>query len=86
VHKPQEQNVQNPNHHIPQTKTSIQRENETKSQNGKNAERIVRNKLKKIYASLRWTSENSDIPDERNNSTIYDMEYLHDENKVFVRS
>lgn len=82
--KPQQQKVLNPSQQIPQTKTSIQRDNVTKSRNGKEAERIVRNKLKEIYSSLRWTSENSDIPDERNNSSIYDMEYLHEGNKVFV--
>ena len=84
VNKPQQQKVLNPNGQRPQTKTSIQRDNATKSQNGKEAERIVRNKLKEIYPSLRWTSENSDIPDERNNSTIYDMEYLHHGEKIYV--
>lgn len=68
----------------PQTRSKIERSNATKSENGKEAERIVRNKLKGIYNTLRWTSENSDIPSERNQSSIYDMEYKRDRKIVYV--
>ncbi|MNW40671.1 hypothetical protein D3C74_177880 [compost metagenome] len=44
----------------------------------------MRNKLKDIYDTLKWTSENSDIPAERNQSSIYDMEYQRDGKIVYV--
>ncbi|MGE8205830.1 protein NO VEIN domain-containing protein [Heyndrickxia sp. NPDC080065] len=68
----------------PQTRSSIDRSEVTKSKNGKYAERLVRNKLKDIYDTLRWTSENSEIPAERNQSSIYDMEYQRDGKNVYV--
>ncbi|MCF6139085.1 sacsin N-terminal ATP-binding-like domain-containing protein [Pseudalkalibacillus berkeleyi] len=68
----------------PQTRSSIERSDVTKSKNGKDAEKLVRNKLKGIYDTLRWTSENSDIPAERNQSSIYDMEYQKDGKTVYV--
>lgn len=68
----------------PQTRSSIEKSEVTKSKNGKHAERLVRNKLKGIYDTLRWTSESSDIPAERNHSSIYDMEYQRDGKTVYV--
>jgi Domain of unknown function (DUF3883) len=73
-----------PSHTKPQTRSSIERSESTKCKNGKNAERLVRNKLKGIYDTLRWTSENSDIPAERNQSSIYDMEYKREGKTVYV--
>lgn len=67
-----------------QTRTSIERREITKCTNGKEAERLVHNKLKEIYITLTWTSENSDIPAERNQSSIYDMEYQRDGKTVYV--
>ncbi|OMD89327.1 hypothetical protein BSK49_13160 [Paenibacillus odorifer] len=66
------------------TRSSIERSEGTKCKNGKDAERLVRNKLKGTYDTLRWTSENSDIPAERNQSSIYDMEYLREGKTVYV--
>jgi hypothetical protein len=80
---PNEKNT-NHNHSRPQTRSSIEKSENSKSKNGKDAEQIGWMKLKEIYPSLRWTSENSDIPAERNTSTIYDMEYLNNEKKYFV--
>ncbi|WP_010253524.1 sacsin N-terminal ATP-binding-like domain-containing protein [Treponema primitia] len=80
---PQE-NAANHNHGRPHTRSSIEKSDNSKSKNGKDAERVVWKKLKEIYSSLRWTSENSDIPAERNNSSIYDMEYLNNGKKYFV--
>ncbi|MEC2158007.1 sacsin N-terminal ATP-binding-like domain-containing protein [Virgibacillus halodenitrificans] len=71
-------------HIKPQTRSSIERTEVTKSNNGKDAERLVCNKLKGIYHTLRWTSENSEIPAERNQSSIYDMEYQRDGKTVYV--
>ncbi|GED30264.1 DUF3883 domain-containing protein [Brevibacillus centrosporus] len=68
----------------PQTRSSIERSEASKGKNGKDAEKLVRNKLKGIYDTLRWTSENSDIPAERNQSSIYDMEYQRDGKIVYV--
>jgi hypothetical protein len=68
----------------PYTRSSIEKRNKTKDKTGKTAEKMVRDKLKTIIPSLRWTSENSDIPSERNTSTLYDMEYLKDGQKLFV--
>jgi hypothetical protein len=73
-----------PTHIKPQTRSSIDRSEVTKSKNGKDAERLVCNKLKGIYDTLRWTSENSEIPAERNQSSIYDMEYQRDGKTVYV--
>jgi hypothetical protein len=81
--KPKEKTNQ-PTHIKPQTRSSIERSEVTKSKNGKDAERLVHNKLKGIYDTLRWTSENSDIPAERNQSSIYDMEYQRDGKTVYV--
>lgn len=66
------------------TKSSIDRENKIKEKNGKYAEKLVRDKLIVKIPSLKWTSENSDIPSERNTSAIYDMEYLKDGQKYFI--
>lgn len=66
------------------TKSSIEKENRNKNDIGSQAERLVRNKLINLLPSLRWTSENSDIPEERNSSTIYDMEYWKDDSKYFI--
>lgn len=68
----------------PHTKTSIKKENETKSMNGKYAEKLVYEKFKNELERLRWTSESSDIPSERNLSSIYDMEYYKDDQKCFI--
>ena len=73
-----------PTHTKSQTKSSIEKSEITKSRNGKDAEKLVRNKLKGIYDTLRWTSENSDIPAERNQSSIYDMKYQSDGKIVYV--
>jgi hypothetical protein len=73
-----------PSHIKPQTRSLIDRSEATKSKNGKDAERLVRNKLKGIYDTLRWTSENSEIPAERNQSSIYDMEYQRDRKTIYV--
>lgn len=58
------------------TKSAIDKENKTKEKNGKSAEKIVREKLILSIPSLKWTSENSDVPSERNTSNNYDMEYF----------
>ena len=34
--------------------------------------------------SLRWTSENSNIPSERNTSALYDMEYMSEGHKNYI--
>lgn len=73
-----------PTHTKSQTRSSIERGEDTKCNNGKRAERLVRNKLKGNYDTLRWTSENSDIPAERNQSSIYDMEYKREGKTVYV--
>lgn len=77
-------NANQSSHIKPQTRSSIERSEVTKSKNGKDAEKLVRTKLKGIYDTLRWTSENSDIPAERNQSSIYDMEYQRDGKIVYV--
>jgi hypothetical protein len=66
------------------TKSSIDRENKIKEKNGKYAEKLVRDKLIETIPSLKWTSENSDIPSERNISAIYDMEYVKEGQKHFI--
>lgn len=66
------------------TKSSIEKENKSKDKNGKLAEILVKNKLIEKYPSLKWTSENSDIPSERNTSTKYDMEYMKHGEKYFI--
>lgn len=66
------------------TKSYIEKENRNRDNIGRQAESLVREKLINIYPSLRWTSENSDIPEQRNNSTIYDMEYWKDDIKRFI--
>lgn len=66
------------------TKTSINDHNINKAKSGYEAEEMVRKKLKLSYPSLRWTSENSNIPSERNNSVLYDMEYWDDEKKYYI--
>lgn len=85
VHPTQPKEKMNQHKHIkPQTRSSIERTEVTKSKNGRDAERLVRSKLKGIYDTLRWTSENSEIPSERNQSSIYDMEYQRDGKTVYV--
>jgi hypothetical protein len=73
-----------PSHNKSQTRSAIERSEVSKSKNGKDAERLVRNKLKGIHHTLRWTSENSDFPAERNQSSIYDMEYQRNGKTVYV--
>lgn len=68
----------------PNTKSTIDKRNMVKQKNGKDAERLVRDKLKPDFPSLKWTSENSEIPSERNTSKLYDMEYLKNEKKYFI--
>ena len=68
----------------PNTKSSIDKINKVKDKNGKKAEKMVRDKLHPIISSLKWTSENSDVPSERNTSTNYDMEYLKEGEKYFI--
>lgn len=68
----------------PNTKTSIEKVNKAKDKNGRIAEKMVRNKLLTMIPSLKWTSENSDVPSERNTSTNYDMEYFKNGRKCFI--
>ena len=68
----------------PHTKSSIEKSNKTKDKNGKLAEKMVRDKLLSSIPSLKWTSENSDVPSERNTSSSYDMEYIQDNQKHFI--
>jgi hypothetical protein len=76
-------------HHIQnggttKTQTKINKENLNKSNRGKKAEEIAYEKLKMEYKSLRWTSEKSTIPAERNMSSVYDMEYIKDGKRFYV--
>lgn len=48
------------------------------------AEKLVRDFLIKKHKNLKWTSENSDIPSERNTSKVYDMECLLKEGKKYI--
>lgn len=66
------------------TQGSIEKQNKNKLKNGKEAEKLVREKLIKIIPSLRWTSENSDIPSEREGTSKYDMVYLKDGQEIFI--
>jgi hypothetical protein len=68
----------------PNTKSSIEKVNKVKDTNGRIAEKMVRDKLITMFSSLKWTSENSDVPSERNSSTNYDMEYFKDGKKYFI--
>lgn len=68
----------------PHTKSSINEDNINKGKCGYDAEKMAHKKLILSIPSLRWTSENSDIPSERNNSTVYDMEYWRDGKKHYI--
>lgn len=70
----EDKNQKSSKHHT-NTKSSILRSNNTKDRKGKEAEKFARDKLMDIYPNLKWTSENSDIPSQRNTSTSYDMLY-----------
>lgn len=66
------------------SKGSIDRQNKNKQKNGKKAEKKVRNKLILTIPTLRWTSENSDIPSEREGTSKYDMVYIKDGKERFI--
>ncbi len=66
------------------TKSAIEKGNKTKDKNGKLAEKMVRDKLLPILPSLKWTSENSNVPSERNTSISYDMEYIKGNQRHFI--
>jgi hypothetical protein len=66
------------------TQTDITNENVNKNNRGKNAEKIAYDTLLEKYSSLKWTSEKSLIPSDRNKSSVYDMEYIRDDKKVYV--
>lgn len=66
------------------SKGSIEKQNKNKQKNGKRAEEKVRNKLISIIPTLRWTSENSDIPSEREGTAKYDMVYIKDGKECFI--
>lgn len=71
-----------PNQH--HTKSSIEKANKSKDKNGKLAEKLVWKLLFSKVSNLKWTSENSDIPSERNSSTVFDMEYIQDGRKKYI--
>lgn len=66
------------------TKSSIEKSNHIKDKNGRDAEKKVRDLLVITIPSLRWTSENSNIPSERNTSALYDMEYMSEGQKNYI--
>ena len=68
----------------PHTKSSIEKSSKTKDKNGKLAEIMVRDKLLPFIPTLKWTSENSNVPSERNTSTSYDMEYIENNQKHYI--